>query len=131
MRVFIDSDILLDAVLLRNPHYSFALRLLSLNKELCTSAECLLNAYYHTCKYIGKDAAKNSVSLLEDNLRILVTDQNMFKKAFQSDFADLEDAVQYLTAIEHNCKIIITRNLKDYKKSLIPVMTAEQYLKSK
>ena len=47
-----------------------------------------------------------------------------------SDFEDFEDGLQYFTAIENGQDCIITRNLKDYKKSRIPVMNAEQYLKT-
>ena len=47
-----------------------------------------------------------------------------------NDFEDFEDGLQYFTAIENNQDIIITRNLKDFKKSKIPVMNAEQVLKT-
>jgi len=45
-------------------------------------------------------------------------------------FNDFEDGLQYYTALEHNQDIIITRNLRDFKNSRIPVMTAEEYLSS-
>jgi len=44
-------------------------------------------------------------------------------------FNDFEDGLQYFTAIENNQNIIITRNLKDFKTSKLPVMTARQFLK--
>ena len=47
-----------------------------------------------------------------------------------NDFEDFEDGLQYFTAIENNQDIIITRNLKDFKKSKIPVLNAEQVLKT-
>jgi predicted nucleic acid-binding protein len=47
-----------------------------------------------------------------------------------SDFKDFEDAVQYYSAIKAGCKVIITRNGKDFKKSTIPIMTANEYLNS-
>ena len=47
-----------------------------------------------------------------------------------TDFEDFEDGIQYFSAIENNIDIIITRNLKDFKKSILPVMTAGQYLNS-
>jgi predicted nucleic acid-binding protein len=51
-------------------------------------------------------------------------------KALNSNFKDFEDAVQYYTALQTNCSIIITRNGKDFKNSTIPIMTAEEYLSS-
>ncbi len=51
--------------------------------------------------------------------------------ALSTDFKDFEDSIQYFTATEENIKILLTRNLKDYKSADISVMTAEQFLKSK
>ena len=39
-----------------------------------------------------------------------------------------EDGLQYFTAIENNQDVIITRNLKDFKASKLPVMTARQFV---
>lgn len=134
MNLFIDSDILLDAVLIRIPHYDSAIELLSLvdmdGFTLYSSAHSLLNVYYITRKIAGKVAATKSVSLLQEKLNVADTNSNALRSGLSSDFADVEDAVQYAIALENNCRIIITRNLRDYGKSSLPVMTAEQYLKS-
>jgi len=42
-------------------------------------------------------------------------------------FSDFEDGLQYYIAIENEAKIIITRNLKDFKASALPVMTAQSF----
>ena len=52
-------------------------------------------------------------------------------KALNSDFSDFEDALQYYYATDSTCDIIITRNGKDFKKSVLPVMTADEFLKSR
>jgi hypothetical protein len=43
-------------------------------------------------------------------------------------FNDFEDSLQYFSAISSNCEIILTRNLKDFKNSKLPVMTADSYI---
>ena len=45
-------------------------------------------------------------------------------------FTDFEDGLQYFTAIENNQDIIITRNLKDFKNSKMPVITARQFFET-
>jgi predicted nucleic acid-binding protein len=45
-------------------------------------------------------------------------------------FVDFEDAIQYYTAIENNQDAIITRNLRDFKTSRLPVMTASEFIKT-
>lgn len=42
----------------------------------------------------------------------------------------VEDALQYFSAIQADCEILITGNGKGFKDALIPVMTAGEYLKS-
>lgn len=134
MTLFIDSDILLDAVLRREPHHHSAVQMLSLvdrgDHSLCISAQSLLNVYYFTRKHAGKPAAIKSVGLLENKLLVLPTDSIAIRTAMATAFNDIEDAVQYMIALANRCDMIITRNLKDYRKSQLPVMTAEQYLKT-
>jgi predicted nucleic acid-binding protein len=43
-------------------------------------------------------------------------------------FKDFEDGIQYYTALESQCELILTRNMKDFKKSSIPVFSPKEYL---
>ncbi len=52
------------------------------------------------------------------------------EKALNSSFSDFEDALQYFSATASNCDIIITRNAKDFRQSLLPIMSADEFLKS-
>ncbi len=58
-------------------------------------------------------------------------DDKIIDLSLNSYFNDFEDAIQYYTAIENKFEIIITRNLRDFKLSKIPVMTANDYLTMK
>ncbi|HEX2968284.1 MAG TPA: PIN domain-containing protein, partial [Bacteroidales bacterium] len=56
--------------------------------------------------------------------------EETIKDALQSEFPDFEDSIQYFSALDSKrIDVIITRNIKDYKKSDIPVMTPGDYLK--
>ena len=61
---------------------------------------------------------------------VLPVNDKIIELALSSSFADFEDAIQFYAAIENNISILLTRNLKDFKKATIPVMTPQQYLKS-
>jgi hypothetical protein len=56
--------------------------------------------------------------------------EQIIEKGLNSGFHDFEDALQYFSALDSDCHILITRNVKDYKDSDIPLMTAEEFLKS-
>ncbi|MCF8227889.1 MAG: hypothetical protein K9G58_11535 [Bacteroidales bacterium] len=50
--------------------------------------------------------------------------------ALNSEFLDFEDALQNFSAIQAgNIEVIITRNIKDYRKGSISCMTPGDYLK--
>jgi hypothetical protein len=46
-----------------------------------------------------------------------------------SEFSDFEDAIQYYSALQNEIEILLTRNLKDYRKAKITVLTARDFIK--
>jgi len=68
---------------------------------------------------------------LSELVGILKVDDDILKASLASDFKDFEDAIQYYTSQEYKrIDVIITRNIKDYKKSSLPVMTPETFVKT-
>ena len=57
-------------------------------------------------------------------------DNEVIDKAINSNFKDFEDALQYFSAIATDCDLIITRNEKDFKNALIPILNSESYLQT-
>lgn len=56
-------------------------------------------------------------------------DKEVVLDALNSDFKDFEDALQNFSAIQNGeISIVLTRNIKDFKKSDLAVMTPETYL---
>lgn len=47
------------------------------------------------------------------------------------NFKNFEDGIQYYTALESKANSLITRNLKDFKHSTIPVMSSKEFLAKK
>ena len=132
--IFIDSDILLDIFLQREPFYQFGQKLLNKGKnneiKISTSALIIANVYYIAAKALGKSEAKDIVNNLLKMLRVLPLDAESISLAMNSNFGDVEDAIQHFIAMRHECDVIITRNLKHYRKSMVPIMSAEQYIRT-
>jgi predicted nucleic acid-binding protein len=132
-RLFIDSDVILDLFLERQPFYKFSQTLLNWstqdNYSLCTSALVIANVYYFLNK-ASKDSnlSKQKIELLTHFISILPVGFEDILAAIHSTGNDFEDSIQIHVAQNHNCDAIITRNTKDYKHSAIPVLTAEQFL---
>ena len=130
--LFIDSDVLLDLALLREPFYPYIQLLLHEgeihNVKLSTSGLIIANMHYIMTKQLGAMRAREALKTLRRLIGVLSFDSEIIDLALASDFTDFEDAIQFHIAQKHNCDAIITRNIKDYKNSTIPVLTAEQFL---
>ena len=131
--LFIDSHILLDLLLKRDPFYYYVQALLieskKQNMQLSTSALAIANVNYILIKQTGAAEARKKIKDLIAVLKILPFESNIIELGIDSHFSDLEDAFQYFIAKANNCDIILTRNIKDYKQATIPVLTAEQFLR--
>jgi len=55
-------------------------------------------------------------------------DKEIVHKALESDYKDLEDALQYYSAMAADAEVIVTRNVKDFVKYEIPVITPTEFL---
>ncbi len=130
--LFLDTNIILDLVSTRPPFTAFAQKIFSrsqrLKIELYVSALTIPNINYLLTKVSDKKLAKQILLNIKPLINILPLNDKIIQLALASDFDDFEDAVQYYTALEHNITTLITRDLKDFKKAKINVMTAEEYL---
>lgn len=133
-KVFIDSDIIIDYFYDRHPFSESASKVLNLcayNKVIAfTSPLVVASVYYLLRKTAKHDKVIANLKGLLKYMRVINMNQKIVLKALNSDFIDFEDALQNFAAIESkHIDIIITRNVKDYKKSSLTVYTPESFLK--
>jgi len=131
-RVLLDTNIIIDLLAKREPFDQDARKLFSFaDKEkvnLFTSALSIANVSYVLLKKKNPEEAKQILRKLKLLVRILSLDEKVINLALNdNEFRDFEDGLQYFSALENNIDIIITRNLKDFENSKIPVMTARQF----
>jgi len=134
-KLFIDTNIIIDLLSRREPFYDESADLFSLADqkiiELNISSLTIANTSYTLLRQIDSKKAKEILRKLRLIVNILPLDDKIIGVALNDDsFTDFEDGLQYFTAIENNQDIIITRNLKDFKVSKLPVMTARQFLET-
>ena len=132
-KIFFDSDIMLDVTLRREQFYLTALNLFEhchqQNIEVVTTSVAFINTNYFLRK-LAPATRWNSLKRLRSVLSIIDVTEAMIDMALKDEHVDFEDAVQYYAAMSANVDFIITRNIKDYKQSTIPVLTAEQFLRT-
>lgn len=85
---------------------------------------------YFLAKFENQKIAREKLRKFKIISEICSLNEQTIEKGLNSSIKDFEDALQYFSATESNCEIIITRNGKDFKESLLPIMTANEFLKS-
>lgn len=131
-KVFVDSDIILDLLMKREPYYAASVKLFGLieNKKIEGYVSSLIfsNLFYIIKKLENKEKAINSLKKLKILLNILPIDNKIIELGLTSNFKDFEDSLQYYAAIENGIKTLITRNINDYKSAKINIYTADEYI---
>ena len=133
--ILIDSDVILDFFFDREPFSEYAAQVFSLCesnqiKGFVTPVICS-NTYYLLRQTARHEKVIEKLSQLMTIMDVLLMDRDIVMQALISGFKDFEDALQHFTAIKSGfIDIILTRNVKDYTKSDIGVLTPENYLKS-
>lgn len=134
-KLFVDTNIVIDLLSRREPFFEEAAILFSLadkkQVELSISSLTIANTSYTLLRQMDSSKTKSILRKLKLILEILPLDDKVVGLALNDDtFTDFEDGLQYFTAIENQQEVIISRNLKDFKNSIIPTMTAKQFIKT-
>ncbi len=129
--LFLDTNILIDIVANRAPFAQWALRIFRDQKDgkwqLITSSNAIITTYYIIEKQIGQQKAKRAVAVLLSRMLIQPITKQSLLTSITSQFKDYEDAVQHECAISFaEVTHIITRNKKDFKHSVLPVLSSEE-----
>ncbi len=131
-KIFLDTNIVIDFLGERNGFYDLSARILTLADKkkikVYTSPTSIANCYYILSRNENSKIVLEKIRKFKLLCGISIMNDEVIEKAINSDFKDFEDSMQYFSALETNCDIIITRNEKDFKNALIPVMNPESYL---
>jgi predicted nucleic acid-binding protein len=133
-KILIDTDVLLDFYFDRQPFSHEAAEILLNCEEKViqgyVTPVIVSNLYYILRKTSSHEKVLMQLSSLLEILQISQIPKNVIFEAINSEFKDFEDALQNFSAENENIKILVTRNIKDYKKSRLTIATPKVYLKS-
>ncbi|HXB92987.1 MAG TPA: PIN domain-containing protein [Puia sp.] len=134
-KAFIDTDVILDFMIAREPFAMDAARIFSLSEKkqavICTTGLVFSNAYYILRKLGPHKKVIEKLTQLSRLVEIIGLPGTAVMHALESEFNDFEDALQNYASLSENVRTIITRNTKDYKYSDLSIMTPDQYLKAR
>lgn len=133
MRVLIDTCIVIDALQSREPFAEDAQQifLAVANKRVMgfLTAKSAADVYYITHRHTHSDRDTRRVLSTLFHLFELLDSAGMdCRRAISSELTDYEDAMMTETALRCGMDCIVTRNLKDYVKSPVPVYSPSAFL---
>jgi len=133
MKIFVDTNVVLDVLLIQVPFYQDSFEIFQLADEERISG-CLSSASITDIFYLLRKKLHNAAGIypIMDDLVALfsvaaVSDVTI-SSALSLRWKDFEDAVQFTVAKENDVEYIITRNKVDFENSDIPCMSPADFI---
>lgn len=134
MRVLIDTNILADLLLGRDPYFDIAYDILTMcaDKKIYgyIAAHSIPNLFYILRKSMTKEERREALKDICQIVRVEGIDSFKILSALDNEkFKDFEDCLQEECAIATSADYIITRNIKDFASSRIPAILPDEFLR--
>ncbi len=134
MRILVDTNVLLDSLLGRQPYYDEADAIIRLCAERKVqgymAAHSIPNMFYILRKDFSEDDRREVLLNLG---RILIVDgidsSKIIAALSDKSFSDFEDCLQSKCAESVNADYIVTRNVKDFSNSKVRAVLPNEFLK--
>ncbi len=132
MKILFDTNVVLDFLLEREPHFNSANTLMKLVERkkmegyLCANSVTTID--YLVAKHLNRTASRLTVQRLLKIFQVATVDQRILNIAVDSLFEDFEDAVLYQSGKNAGVDAIVTRNNRDFKHALLPVYSPDELL---
>ncbi len=125
--ILIDTDVLIDLALDRDPHAGPASELLDYleirHRRAFVAWHSLSNLHYLVSPARGKRSTREFLVDLTHLLTVAPSDTDALRFAAQLPLNDFEDALQVAAARACGASFIVTRNTSDYRRSPIPALS--------
>ena len=132
MIVLLDTDILIDLAISRQPFEQDAARVLDLSQQRLINAfiawHSLSNFYYLISSPSGKETALDFIKDLLTFVNIAPTTTADARFSTRLNCPDFEDGLQMAAAHAVDAEWIITRNIKHYQNSPVPALPPGEFL---
>lgn len=131
MRIFLDTNILVDLIADRKPFSQHAIKIFQAAEQgkikLYTSSYSILTTHFLLKKYLSESNLREVLLNLLEYVSIVSANGNELKIGLRSPGKNFDDGVQILCAAGiEGISFIVTRNLKDFKASGVPVLSPDE-----
>lgn len=134
MRILVDTNIILDVLLKREPHNKAAQAIMTkcADREIMgyLAAHSIPNIFYVLRKEYSQEERRKFIRSLCEIFWISDLNTEKIMSAIDNEqFLDFEDCLQEECAAAETVDYIVTRNLADFKRSRVKVIGPEEFMK--
>ena len=133
MRALIDTNIVLDFLLRREPFFQDAELLFQAidSGQVIgyATATTLTDIFYIAQRHTRSiEQARQAISEALIAMEICPVNRTVLESAFGSGLADFEDAIQIACAVAQGLDAILTRDIQGFLNSSVPVLSIQEFL---
>lgn len=132
MKILIDTNIVLDLILEREPFVENAILLFEQiecgNLAGYIAATTITNVFYIIRKIEGREVALAAIHRLLIGLQFCAIDRQTIETALSLGLKDFEDSIQLACATLDQLDAIVTRDPKDFSSSNLPIYSPTELL---
>jgi predicted nucleic acid-binding protein len=132
VRVLIDTNVVLDVLMAREPHVEQAMAVFALADEGRVTgvlgATTVTTVFYLAAKAVGVAEARVHVRSLLDLFDVAAIDRAVLVRALDSGFDDFEDGVLHEAAVSAGVDAVLTRDGAGFVAAALPVFTPAAFL---
>ncbi len=132
-KIFPDANVVIDFLNKSSLHHQLAKETITIIRKHYgkpfVSSTTFAIAYYIFGKRLTKKYMLNKI--IKDffsEFAFTMEDHSTMENVLSCKFSDLEDALQYYSAMSSNVDLIITRNAHDFHLSKIPVLLPSEFI---
>jgi predicted nucleic acid-binding protein len=133
VKLLLDADVLLDTALRRQPFFVESDQVIRWCQETPHSAlvawHSISNIYYFLRPALGDTKTRGFISDLVQFVSVASGGKEAVRQALLIPMRDFEDALQVSAALSGGAELIVTRNIRDFVRSPLAVMTPAQFLR--
>ena len=132
MKVIVDTNVVLDVLLAREPFAAAAAKLFALAEqsriEASVCATTVTTVDYLLSQSLPHNKAREAVRGLLAIFDVALVNRSVLERALASPMKDLEDAVLAESGVLTGARLIVTRNTRDFIRAPLPVLTPHDFL---
>ena len=130
-RVLYDINVLLDVLLKREPCLADSASALDAvgqgQVEGFVAGHAVTTLFYLLRRELGVTKSRQVLAGLLTKMRVAPVTDAGIRQALNNSFKDFEDGVTYAAAQEAEVSVIVTRNVSDFTKGIIPAVLPEVF----